>query len=44
VLPGVVTKIIAVPVGGRVFKARCWGAAEMAEQIQTAVTEARRPG
>ena len=43
VLPGVVTKIIAVPVGGRVFKARCWGAARMAEQIQAAVTAARRP-
>jgi hypothetical protein len=42
VLPGVLTKIIAVPLGGRVFKARCWGAAKMAERIQTAVTAARR--
>jgi hypothetical protein len=41
VLPGVVTKIIAVPVGGWVLKARCWGAARLAEQIQAAVTEAR---
>jgi hypothetical protein len=37
VLPGFVTKIIAVPVGGAVFKARCWGAKKMAERIQAAV-------
>jgi hypothetical protein len=42
VLPGVLTKIIAVPVGERVFKARCWGAGKMAERIQRAVTAARR--
>jgi len=44
VLPGVATKIIAVPVAGRVFKARCWGAQSMADQIQAAVTAARSAG
>ena len=44
VLPGFLTKIIAVPVGGEIFKARCWGAAAMAERIQTAANAAQSAG
>jgi hypothetical protein len=34
--PGVATKIIAVYVGARVFKSRCYGARQMADHIRTA--------
>ena len=42
VQPGVLTKIVAVGVGGgRVVKARCFGAAGLADQIRAAVQAAR---
>ena len=39
--PGVLTKIIAVRVGSQVVKARCFGAAGLADQIRTAVQAAQ---
>lgn len=42
VQPGVLTKIIAVQVGGgRVVKARCFGAAGLADQVRAAVRSAQ---
>ena len=41
VQPGVLTKIIAVRVGSQVLKARCFGAAGLADQIRAAVQAAR---
>lgn len=41
VQPGVLTKIIAVRVGPQVVKARCFGAAGLADQIRAAVQAAR---
>jgi hypothetical protein len=43
-LPGVLTKIVAMHTGERVFKIRCFGAAKLAEQIQAAASAARTDG
>jgi hypothetical protein len=40
VLPGVLTKIIAIHTGDRVVKMRCWRATKVAEQIRTQVSAA----
>jgi hypothetical protein len=42
VLPGFLTKIIAVRVGDKVVKVRCWGASKMADRIRAAVQAASR--
>ncbi|WP_155766066.1 hypothetical protein [Mycobacterium colombiense] len=40
VLPGVLTKIIAIRAGDRVTKIRCFGAAKVANQIRAAASSA----
>ncbi len=39
-LPGVLTKIIAIHAGDRVTKVRCFGAAKVADQIRAAASSA----
>lgn len=41
VLPGVVTRIVAMRVGGRVVKARMYGADRVAETLRQAIARAR---
>lgn len=41
-LPGVLTKIIAIRAGDRVTKFRCFGAAKVADQIRVAASSASR--
>lgn len=41
-LPGVLTKIIAIRAGDRVTKFRCFGAAKVADQIRAAASSASR--
>jgi hypothetical protein len=40
-LPGFVTKVVAVRTADRVFKARCFGAGKLVDQIRSAVHAAR---